>query len=55
MYLFPKLDLPPKAIEAAQNAQQSPDTFYAMALLNATGLVSSFRKEKKKACRNGLM
>lgn len=38
MYLFPTIKLPQKAIEAAQNAEKSPDTFYSLALLDATGI-----------------
>lgn len=38
MYAFPKLDLPPKAIAAAEAARQSPDAFYAFQLLEATGI-----------------
>ena len=48
MYLFPKITLPPKAIAAAKSKQMSPDGFYAMELLNATGVVvvpgSGFRQ-----------
>ncbi|KAJ6816652.1 alanine aminotransferase 2-like [Iris pallida] len=39
MYLFPRLDLPQKAIEAAKAAKVAPDAFYARRLLNATGIV----------------
>lgn len=38
MYLFPTITLPPKAIEAAKAASRSPDEFYAMELLKATGV-----------------
>jgi aspartate/methionine/tyrosine aminotransferase len=38
MYLFPRITLPSKAIHAALDKGQSPDAFYAMALLNATGV-----------------
>jgi alanine transaminase len=38
LYLFPCLHLPPKAIEAAKEAGRSPDNFYAMALLDETGI-----------------
>lgn len=38
MYLFPKITLPKKAIDAAKAAGQVPDAFYSMALLNATGV-----------------
>jgi alanine transaminase len=38
MYLFPRIRLPSKAIEAAQKANMQPDAFYAMAMLEATGV-----------------
>lgn len=37
MYAFPSIDLPPKAIEAAKQAGQPADTFYAFQLLEETG------------------
>ncbi|CAN6451281.1 unnamed protein product [Victoria cruziana] len=39
MYLFPRIRLPQKAIEAAQAAKTAPDAFYARRLLEATGIV----------------
>lgn len=39
MYLFPRLELPKKAIEAAKAVNAAPDAFYARRLLNATGIV----------------
>lgn len=39
MYLFPRINLPEKAIEAAKAANTAPDAFYARRLLNATGIV----------------
>ncbi|KAI0504574.1 hypothetical protein KFK09_015526 [Dendrobium nobile] len=39
MYLFPRIHLPKKAIEAAKAANSVPDTFYARRLLDATGIV----------------
>ncbi|XP_073311491.1 alanine aminotransferase 2-like [Primulina huaijiensis] len=39
MYLFPRIRLPKKAIEAAEAVKAAPDTFYARRLLNATGIV----------------
>ena len=39
MYLFPRLRLPRKAIEAADAAKTAPDAFYAKRLLHATGIV----------------
>jgi alanine transaminase len=38
MYAFPQFKLPPKAIEAAKKAGQTPDTFYAFQLLEQTGI-----------------
>ncbi|XP_011260421.1 alanine aminotransferase 1 [Camponotus floridanus] len=38
MYVFPRLDLPPKAIEAARAKGQEPDVFYAFKLLESTGI-----------------
>ncbi|GER28356.1 alanine aminotransferase [Striga asiatica] len=39
MYLFPRVQLPNKAIEAAKAVNTAPDAFYARQLLNATGIV----------------
>jgi len=39
MYLFPQIHLPQKAIEAAKAANKAPDAFYALRLLEATGIV----------------
>lgn len=39
MYLFPRIDLPPKAIEAAKAVNAAPDAFYCRRLLHATGIV----------------
>ncbi|KAG0055065.1 hypothetical protein BGZ83_009701 [Gryganskiella cystojenkinii] len=38
MYLFPRIRLPSKAIQAAQAAGKEPDQFYCMAMLEATGV-----------------
>ncbi|KHJ79030.1 hypothetical protein OESDEN_21333 [Oesophagostomum dentatum] len=38
MYAFPQIQLPPKAIEKARSLNQEPDFFYAMQLLEATGV-----------------
>ncbi|KAI6784509.1 alanine aminotransferase-like protein [Emericellopsis cladophorae] len=38
MYLFPTIDLPPKAGEAAAAEGRSPDEFYCIRLLEATGI-----------------
>ena len=38
MYLFPSVTLPPKAIEAAKAAGMPADTFYALHLVEATGI-----------------
>lgn len=37
MYAFPQIQLPPKVIEAAKQAGQAADTFYAFQLLEETG------------------
>lgn len=37
MYAFPRFELPPKAIEAAKDAGQAADVFYAFQLLEETG------------------
>ena len=48
MYLFPKISIPQKALDAAKVEGHAPDSFYAMQLLNATGVVvvpgSGFRQ-----------
>ncbi|KAF7319247.1 Alanine aminotransferase [Mycena chlorophos] len=38
LYLFPKIDIPSKAVEAAVAAGKEPDAFYALALLDDTGI-----------------
>ena len=38
MYAFPRIVLPDKAIKAAQDRGQKPDFFYAMTLLEKTGI-----------------
>lgn len=38
MYLFPRLLLPYKAVQAAQHAELGPDEFYCKSLLEATGI-----------------
>ncbi|XP_025879999.1 alanine aminotransferase 2 isoform X2 [Oryza sativa Japonica Group] len=39
MYLFPRIYLPQKAIEAARAVNKAPDVFYALRLLDTTGIV----------------
>ncbi|KAL9260559.1 Alanine aminotransferase 2, mitochondrial-like protein [Drosera capensis] len=39
MYLFPRIRLPEKAIKAAEAAKKAPDAFYALRLLEETGIV----------------
>ncbi|XP_010537653.1 PREDICTED: alanine aminotransferase 2, mitochondrial [Tarenaya hassleriana] len=39
MYLFPRINLPQKAIKAAEAAKTAPDAFYCKRLLNTTGVV----------------
>jgi len=38
MYLFPRIALPEKVIEAAKAAGKEPDVFYCLKLLDATGV-----------------
>ena len=38
MYLFPTINLPLKAVKAAEEAGKSPDEFYCLQLLDATGI-----------------
>lgn len=38
MYVFPRIDLPKKAIEVAEREGQEPDVFYAFKLLESTGI-----------------
>jgi alanine transaminase len=50
MYAFPTIDLPDKAIKAAQAAGIEPDALYCMELLENTGIVvvpgSGFKQEE---------
>ncbi|KAK8551344.1 hypothetical protein V6N12_039989 [Hibiscus sabdariffa] len=39
MYLFPRIELPEKAIKAAEAAKKAPDAYYCQRLLTATGIV----------------
>ncbi|KAJ7472615.1 alanine aminotransferase [Mycena latifolia] len=38
LYLFPKIEIPAKAMEEARKAGKEPDAFYALALLDETGI-----------------
>jgi len=38
LYLYPQIHLPAKAIDAAKKAGKEPDAFYALALLDETGI-----------------
>lgn len=38
MYLFPTINLPKKAVEAAKEAGKGPDEFYCLKMLDATGI-----------------
>ena len=38
MYAFPRVELPPKALDAAAKQTQTPDTMYALSLLEETGI-----------------
>lgn len=50
MYAFPRIHLPPKAMEAAKASGKEPDVFYCLELLKATGISvvpgSGFGQEK---------
>ncbi|RKP13802.1 pyridoxal phosphate-dependent transferase [Piptocephalis cylindrospora] len=50
MYVFPRICFPKKAIKAAEEAGKLPDEFYALAMLDATGVCvipgSGFGQEK---------
>ena len=39
MYLFPRINLPQKAIKAAEAVHITPDAFYVSRLLEETGIV----------------
>lgn len=38
MYAFPQFEIPPRAIEAAEEEGKAPDMFYALKLLENTGI-----------------
>lgn len=38
MYLFPRINLPPRAVEAASKEEKTPDEFYCLKLLDRTGI-----------------
>ena len=38
MYLFPTIEVPEKAIKAAEEEGKRPDDFYCLKLLDATGI-----------------
>ncbi|KAL7531930.1 hypothetical protein ACHAXR_004310, partial [Thalassiosira sp. AJA248-18] len=38
MYAFPKIDLPQKALDEASSNEQTPDSLYALSLLEETGI-----------------
>uniref|UniRef100_A0A7S0HIY6 Aminotransferase class I/classII large domain-containing protein n=1 Tax=Hanusia phi TaxID=3032 RepID=A0A7S0HIY6_9CRYP len=50
LYAFPKIDIPYKAVQAAKDSGMTPDTFYCVELLDATGICvvpgSGFRQKK---------
>mmetsp|Transcript_12371 Transcript_12371/g.12460 ORF Transcript_12371/g.12460 Transcript_12371/m.12460 type:complete len:483 (-) Transcript_12371:148-1596(-) len=50
MYAFPRITLPPAAMEAAKAANKPPDVFYCLELLNETGIScvpgSGFRQKE---------
>ena len=37
MYAFPRVELPPKALDEAVSNEQTPDSLYALSLLEETG------------------
>ena len=39
LYLFPRFEFPEKMIQQAKNLNLEPDTFYALELLDSTGVV----------------
>ncbi|KAJ8600729.1 hypothetical protein CTAYLR_003903 [Chrysophaeum taylorii] len=39
LYLFPNIEVPPKAVDAAAAAGLQPDAFYSLRMLESTGLV----------------
>lgn len=38
MYAFPRVELPPKALDEAAAMEQTPDSLYALSLLEETGI-----------------
>jgi len=38
MYLFPRIDIPPRAVAEAKKRGKEPDVMYALDLLDATGI-----------------
>lgn len=40
MYAFPRIHLPPKAVDAAAVAGKAPDTWYCLKLVEATGILT---------------
>lgn len=38
MYAFPRVELPPKALDEAAVMEQTPDSLYALSLLEETGI-----------------
>ena len=53
MYAFPRIRLPAKAIEAAKAKGVAPDAFYALAMLDATGVVRACEREPGSASAGG--
>lgn len=48
MYAFPRIFLPPKAVEAAKAANQAPDFFYCWQLLEQTGICTVRRGKGRR-------
>jgi len=38
MYCFPRVDIPPRAIQEAETQRITPDTLYSLSLLESTGI-----------------
>lgn len=55
MYAFPRVELPPKALDDAAEHEMTPDTLYALSLLEETGIcvvpASGFGQEGRCICK----
>ncbi len=54
MYAFPRVELPPKALNEAAAIEQTPDSMYALSLLEETGIcvvpASGFGQKGERVC-----